>query len=265
MHIRSLKLAYFSPTGTSASVAGGIAQGVGVETEHMDLTREPVRAHPVRLTGDDLLVLAVPVYSGRVPTLLDGWLKGLSLDGAPVACVVVYGNREYDDALLELSDVVRERGGVVVACGAFIGEHSFSSAEYPVAVSRPDEADLAKAREFGRRVRLTLDGMGSIEDAGPIEVPGNRPYKELKPRGPVDFIAVSDDCIGCGACVELCPVGAIADGAFTVTDGAKCILCCACIKGCPERARTMKEGFATDIAKRLAATCGERKEPVWFF
>ncbi|AMK11441.1 EFR1 family ferrodoxin [Pseudodesulfovibrio indicus] len=265
MHIRSLKLAYFSPTGTSASVAGAIAQGCGLEAEHIDLTREPVRAHPVRLGADDLLVLAVPVYSGRVPVLLEGWLKGLSLNGAPVACVVVYGNREYDDALLELSDTVREQGGAVVACGAFIGEHSFSSTEYPVAVARPDAADLAKGQEFGRKVLDTLNGLDSAQAARIIEVPGNRPYKELKPRGPLDFIAVSDVCVECGTCAELCPVGAIVDGAYTETDGSKCIMCCACIKGCPERARTMKEGFATDIARRLAANCAERKEPVWFF
>lgn len=265
MYVRSQKVAYFSPTGTSASVAGAIAQGVGVEAEHIDLTREAVRAHPVRLAADDLLIVALPVYAGRVPTLLDGWLRNLSLNGAPVVCVVVYGNREYDDALLELSDAVRERGGAVVACGAFIGEHSLSSAEYPVAVSRPDDADLAKARSFGSRVRTVLDSFDSLDGIGVVEVPGNRPYRELMARGPVDFIHVSDDCKECGVCAELCPVGAIADGLFTETDGAKCIRCCACIKGCPERARTMKPGPVQDMAKRLADTCAERKEPVWFF
>ena len=41
----------------------------------------------------------------------------------------------------------------------------------------------------------------------PVEVPGNRPYKEYKVL-PMD-IQVSDECMGCGSCVLTCPTGAL--------------------------------------------------------
>ena len=45
---------------------------------------------------------------------------------------------------------------------------------------------------------------------------------------------ISDDCIGCGACEESCPVEAIRelDGNFVIDEG-KCIDCGSCKEGCP--------------------------------
>lgn len=64
--------------------------------------------------------------------------------------VVVYGNRDYEDALLELHDILSENGFVVVAAGAFVARHSI----FPdVAAGRPDRDDLDRMAEFAERVR----------------------------------------------------------------------------------------------------------------
>ena len=78
-------------------------------------------------------------------------------DGTPAVLVVVYGNREFEDALIELRDLMVEQGFRPVAGAAFIGEHSFSNDATPIALGRPDAEDLVKARAFGEEVRTTLD------------------------------------------------------------------------------------------------------------
>ena len=145
MKIQSLKLVYFSPTGTTRSVVQSIAQGINTSTKELiDITTPGARKLPLQVSENELLVIGVPVYMGRVPAILTEWLRAGKARTTPVVCVVVYGNRAYDDALLELKDTLVNRGCIPVACAAFIGEHSFSSSETPTAQGRPDADDLTQ-------------------------------------------------------------------------------------------------------------------------
>jgi len=266
MKITSAKLACFSPTGTSRSIIKAIGNGLSItELELVDITKPEVRQKALQTASDELLVVAMPVYSGRLPAFTESWLNSMSLAGTPTVCVAVYGNREYDDALLELQDIVRQQGGVPVACAAFIGEHSFSAEGTPIAVARPDAQDLEKANAFGSAVRSTIDSFSPESASAEIAVPGKRPYKERSKGAPLDFIEISGNCTECGFCASVCPSGAISKAMPASTDFAKCIRCCACIKACPEEARSMKEGAMMDIARKLSTMCSDRKEPVTFF
>jgi ferredoxin len=265
MNIRSVKLACFSPTGTSRAISQAIREGLEIDNaEAIDVTKLSSRQTILQASNEELLVLAMPVYSGRLPVVAEKWLQTISLNDTPTVCVVVYGNREYDDALLELQDIVKQRGGLPVACAAFIGEHSFSAENTPIAVSRPDANDLQQAKAFGYKVQVIMDSFLPEKNVE-VPVPGNRPYKELGKGTPVDFIEVSEACTGCGICASVCPVEAINRIIPKTYDMATCIRCCACIKVCPEQARSMKDGVMMAIAKRLNTMCQERKEPVTFF
>jgi len=192
------------------------------------------------------------------------WLHAINAHKTPAVCVVVYGNRAYDDALLELRDVLTERGCVPIAGAAYIGEHSFSSSEIPIAEGRPDGRDLNHAGEFGRRVSEKLRSTSSLDHIPKLDVPGTYPYGGDTELWSVDFIDVSDVCTQCGTCAEECPVGAIDADDSRLIDKEKCFTCCACIKNCPESARTMKAGPVKDAAIRLFEQYSERKEPVFF-
>jgi ferredoxin len=262
MKIRSLKLVYFSPTGTTKAVLQGIARGIGHDTvELIDITRPDAREQPLQTSEDDLLVVGVPVYMGRVPALLTGWLHAIQARNTPVVAVVVYGNRVYEDALIELTDLLTECGCRTIAGAAFIGEHSFSSTETPTARGRPDASDLTHAETFGRTIQEKLRAISSVDRMPEVTIPGCRPYRGDSTLWAVDFIDVSDECDQCGVCAEGCPVGAIDPEDSRAIDTGRCITCCACIKHCPVHARTMKPGLVRDASMRLHTLYSERKEP----
>ncbi|MFC1852378.1 4Fe-4S binding protein [candidate division CSSED10-310 bacterium] len=155
-----------------------------------------------------------------------------------VVCVVVYGNRVYDNALLELKDILVERGCIPIAGVAYIGEHSFSSSEIPTAEGRPDARDLNHAELFGRKINEKLLSVSSVDQISEVDVPGSYPYEGITKLWDVDFITVSDECSQCGICAEECPVGAIdLENSYLIVK-EKCVTCCAYIKNCPQNART---------------------------
>lgn len=265
MKIESLKLVYFSPTGTTKTIIEAIARGINQSlVETIDITKPEVRKQQLQTLENELLVIGVPVYVGRVPTIVIDWLHTIKARNTPTVCIVVYGNREYDDALLELKDTMVKYGCVPIAHAAFIGEHSFSSTETPIAVARPDISDINHAELFGKRINEKLLSIASVDHIPDVTVPGNYPYKEFN-AWVIDFIAINDKCSLCGVCARQCPVGAIDSENSCLIDKKKCILCCACIKNCPENARTLKAGKVKDVAMRLSETCQNRKEPVFFF
>jgi ferredoxin len=177
---------------------------------------------------------------------------------------VVYGNRAYDNALLELKDLVASRGCLPIACAAYVGEHAFSSAELPVAAGRPNADDLLHARGFGQRVRAKVESISSPAQLLDFPVPGVRPYGGITQLWDVDFIAVDASCTQCGLCAQVCPMGAIDPDDSARIDHVKCITCCACIKNCPQGARTMKAGPVRDAAIRLNTRFQAPKQPEVF-
>ena len=273
MKIQTVKLVYFSPTGTTKTIVEGIARGINHgNVECIDITRPDARKQPLQTSESDLLIVGVPVYMGRVPALASEWLHAIQAHNTPAVGIVVYGNRAYEDALLELNDILTRCGCKPIAGAAYIGEHSFSTAETPTAVGRPDAPDLKHAELFGQKIFKKLQSVSSSGQISEVKIPGCHPYRG-EPIHPyrrdsifwnVDFIAVSDACIQCGACAKGCPVGAINPENSRVIDTEKCITCCACIKHCPRHARTVKPGLVRDASLRLYTLYRERKEPEFF-
>lgn len=217
--------------------------------------------------------LVPPVYYGRIPEEVADYAATITADQTPVALVVVYGNRAYDDALKEWHDLALTRGFLPVAGGAFIGEHSYSSPTYPIAAGRPDDHDLERAREFGAAIREKLSQLESPERITPICVPGSIPYCEpknlymlRKMRKLFSLTPTTNtrQCTQCQRCVERCPTGAIHREDMKQTDKWRCLVCFACVKACPSGARQMKNWLFTQAIKDLHRSCQERKVPEWY-
>lgn len=255
-----IHIVYFSPTKTGASVVQAIRQAVRAEYGNdIDITTSP--SPPVVIDKEDLLIVGMPVYGGRLPALSVERFKSITGKNARAVPVVIYGNRAYDDALLELSDLCKEQGFRVVSGAAFIGEHSFSTDQRPIASGRPDLKDMEKTEGFGAFIQSRLSQC--VDDE--VSVPGNRPYKvrmEL-PGGAAD--TDPEQCSGCGLCEKFCPSGAISvtqDGLKTDSDA--CIWCAACVKVCVRHARKIVSPKILEVTDRLYKNCQARLEPVWF-
>jgi len=157
MNSNSIKLIYFSPTGTTEKVLAAIAEGIQVDTvKQLDLTPPEAGIRPFAEMHAELAVIGAPVYGGRIPKDAKYRLQRINANNTPAVIVVMYGNREFEDALLELYNIVVEAGFKPVAGGAFIGEHSFENDSTPISKGRPDIKDLQKATEFGRTIRKKL-------------------------------------------------------------------------------------------------------------
>jgi len=264
MSSETAHLIYFSPTGTSKSVVVAIAEGLEGVGRFLETDLTHPGFTPCTLLGpDDLAVIGVPVYAGRVPEIAEKRLKEIKGAGTPAVIVAVYGNREYEDALLELREIATARGFRVVAAAAFIGEHSFSTEELPIAAGRPDPEDLKKARDFGRSIVRSL---ASSREGGTreIDIPGNVPYRDGMENLPFTPLVDQDICTLCETCIKNCPVGAISLDGRIVMDAETCILCASCVKCCPEKAVSVRSTPLGALIIELAEKCRHRKEPELF-
>ena len=250
MNIGKWIIAHFSPTGGTKKVADAIAAGFNIPVAEMDLTKAD---SAVTLGEKDALMAVLPVYAGRVPQISLERLSALKGNGQKAVAVVVYGNREYDDALLETKDALEANGFFVVAAAAFIAEHSIARS---IAAGRPDAEDEALCRQFA------ADVMAKADNAAPVQVPGNTPYKEVKPSA--FHPAANDTCTKCGTCAKECPTGAIPLDDPSHTDNERCINCMRCVAACPVSSRALPDAFLTMITQMLNQNASGYKKPTFF-
>lgn len=265
MENKKITIISFSPTGTTTKILNNIALGINVDCiENIDLTSYVENREEVELQKDDLAIIGVPVYGGRVPLDAIERLKQIKANGTLAVVVVVYGNRGYDDALLELKDLVSSKGFFPVAAGAFIAEHSFSNENSPIAAGRPDVADLEEAKEFGRRIVGKLKDIESFEGLVELKIAGDFPYKERKEPFSAAPVTKEEECIKCKKCITACPVGAITETEVMTTANDKCILCNACVRVCPTQARLITDPGINKISAKLSANLQMRNTPNYF-
>ena len=237
---------YFTGTGTTEKVVTHIgkkiAEKLGVEYEDYDFTLPKVRKVEKSFTEEDLVVFGTPVIAGRVPNLLLKYLDTLKGNEALAVPVVLYGNRNFDDALIELRNILKNKGMKPIAGGAFIGEHSFSKI---LGAGRPDTKDMEIASTFAENIFEKVTGK-DFDPEKLIEVKGETPirfyYQPRDSKGnSIDIRKVKpktnmDLCNKCGLCASICPLGSINPEDPSDVFGI-CMKCCACVKRCPNGAK----------------------------
>lgn len=269
---KKINTMYFSATDTTKKVVTGIAKKFSenidreININNIDFTLPEARKKPVSFTEEDIVIIGVPVYAGRVPNVLLKYLNIVTGNGALAVAVVVYGNRNYDDALIELKDILELNRFKVIAGGAFIGEHSFSKI---LGKDRPDEKDMAIVSDFANQIYRKITTQDKLES---VVVNGNEPYRKYympKNRNgePADIRKVTpktnSDCNNCKLCAAVCPMGSI-DYENTSKLNGICIKCGACIKKCPTHAKYYDDENYLKHKHELELEFACRREPELF-
>ncbi len=242
---------YFSPTGGTQKAVELLAKELSGKIQRVDLTDSEKDFSEIFLSPADIAIIGAPSFTGRVPQPAVQRLLQIHGNAARAVILCTYGNRAYEDTLIELQDIAMKSGFRVISAIAAIAEHSIA---HQIGAGRPDAKDYAQLAGFAQKIRAKL----SAGDVSAPSVPGNRPYQDANEAGLVPW--PTDDCTNCGLCATKCPVQAIDRKDASIVDDAACISCMRCIAICPHKAREANSEIIAAVNAMLAKACPDRKE-----
>ncbi len=244
----------FSPTGGTEKTARAFTQNQ-TDVETIDLSAADEDRSRYVFSSDDIVLIAMPSFGGLAPHIAVERLK--QINGGSAKCIVmaVYGNRDYEDTLIQMADAAEECGFRVIAAVAAVAEHSIM---HQYAHGRPDDTDREHLADFAERVEKKIRSNHLTKP----NIPGNRPYKKA---GKVGLVPKADSsCTKCGVCAEACPVQAINKASPATADGKKCISCMRCVAICPQKARSVNKIMVSAAALAIKKACSVQKDDQLF-
>ena len=226
----------FSPTGGTARVADILTKNWS-DVEKIDLSKAETDFSEYKFSSEDMVLVAMPSFGGLAPkTAIDRLLR-ISGNGAKCVVVAVYGNRAYEDTLVQMQDAAEKSDFRVIAGISAVAEHSIM---HQYATGRPNQSDIAQLSSFADRIAEK-----SLEEKISKLV--------LPPK-------CTSSCVSCGLCANVCPVQAIDRNNSKVTDSKKCISCMRCVSVCPQYARKVSSAMTSIAALAIKRACSEKKE-----
>lgn len=268
-----IKIYYFSPTGGTLHVAQHLGerlgQLMGAPTEYHSYTLPQEREELPTFEADDIVLWATPVYAGRIPNkTLDYVHQALHTQTHNKSlALVTFGNRAYDNALAELVGLMQDGGLQTVGAVAMVTRHAFSDT---LGAGRPNPADLTALDRFAVQVAKKIrSGKPTV-----IHIPGeahpDKYYTPLKTNNaPAGFLKAkpscdSTRCTRCGHCLEVCPMGSIANADGMPAFDGICIKCQACRRSCPTGAIAFTDEEYLSHVAMIERTFAAPKQPEFY-
>jgi ferredoxin len=240
----------FSPTGGTAKVANELIKS-WTSALKIDLSVVGENYSKYTLEADDVVLIAMPSFGGLAPQVALNRLANIQGNSAKCILVCVYGNRAYEDTLVQMSDTAEKCGFCVIAAISAVAEHSIM---HQYASGRPDSSDCKQLATFASKIEEKI----KADNLTKPELPGNRPYKKAGGAGLVP--KATSACTECGLCAKQCPVVAIDSQSPKITDGKKCISCMRCVSICPQHARKVNGLMVSIASLAIKKACSETKQ-----
>lgn len=228
---------YFSGTGNSKYIAQCIAEALNDELLSVNERIKAGNTSSVQ-SGEDI-ILVTPTYAWRIPRVASDWLSQTTLSTAKriwfvMDCGSEIGNAaKYNQTLAE-QKILKYMGTAQIVMPE----------NYIAMFSAPDKVE---AREIVDKAKPDIQNIiGCIQAGLEFPAPRNNLYDRFmscavnpifyKKFVKADAFTVNDACIGCGKCVQLCPLNNIHLDNGKPIWGSNCTHCMACICYCPKEA-----------------------------
>jgi len=195
-----MKLIYFSPTDTTKNVLDVIVKELNIPIEkEYNLTNYEFKDFSYQFKNE-IIVLGFPVYSGRVPKTALNRFKNITGNNSKMIICTTFGNRDYDNALMEIFELFLKNGFDIIGMCACVTTHSIVNS---IGKNRPNKDDYDIIKSFCKNIlnKINDNYQGSIQYK---IVEPFRKYQRLpiRPKG-------NNQCKKCGICVKNCPENAI--------------------------------------------------------
>ena len=234
----TLKILYFSPTDGTKKIIKAIADSIDSNYEEFDITLPQNIINNINFSSYDLVIIGMPTYAGRLPRLLHNYLDKITANNTLGVFISTYGNRDYEDALLEQYDIFTSKGFIALGAATFITEHSSTS---HLATGRPN-----------------IDDLKTASDLTTLSLPGNRPFVVKNIIMPPMVPETNEKCVICGICAKHCPTSAIDFSDCKTINSSKCIKCNSCVKRCPFNAKTITHEAYKNMQNMLVTNFADK-------
>ena len=228
---------YFTGTGNSRYLARRIAEGLDMPLYDLNACIKAGDTAPVQ-TGQDV-VLVTPTYAWRIPRVVSQWLGNTELTGAEriwfvMDCGSEIGNAAKYNQQLAAQKHLRYMGTAqIIMPENYIAMFNAPQAEQARRIVEQAEPALQKVLaqlRAGQEFSPLRDTLYDRFMSGPVNPVFYRFFVKA------DAFRATDVCIGCGKCVELCPLNNIRLENGKPVWGKHCTHCMACICYCPKEA-----------------------------
>jgi len=228
---------YFSGTGNTRYAAECISELTFDETRDMKkLIRTGKR---VKFYSNKPYVFCAPIYAWRFPPLVESFIENSDLWGSNEVYFVATCESQTGNAAKYLKAICEKKGM------RFMGFAGIPMPEnYTVMYKAPSKEEQKKIfrRANGEIVRIAniINRDEKLTDT--LDMKMLKPFTALiNPWFYGAFVSskkfrVTDSCVGCGKCAEVCPYKSIRLVDGRPVWGEKCTHCMSCINGCPTAA-----------------------------